>query len=142
MGGKMPKKLIVPGKKLPGLLKPAGPIKPDLDIKLPPGVLVQSVVSSLFQPGRPGKPAVRPDDLLAVRFELVNLQVQAGTPPKVVDFLHKEIARVVKTPEMQAKLTDLGLTPLNESPAQFQQLIDREQTKWSGVIKQANIKLD
>ena len=63
----MPKKLIVPGKKLPGLLQPAGPIKPDLDIKLPPGVLVQSSVSSLFQPGRPGKPAVRPDDLLAVR---------------------------------------------------------------------------
>ncbi|WP_144630874.1 tripartite tricarboxylate transporter substrate binding protein [Bordetella genomosp. 13] len=66
----------------------------------------------------------------------------AGTPPKVVDFLHKEIARVVKTPDMQAKLTELGLTPLNESPAQFQQLIDREQSKWSGVIRQSNLKLD
>lgn len=79
----MPKKPILPGKQLPGQLQPAGPIKPDIDIKRPPGAFVQSSVSSLFQAGRPGTPAVRPDDLLAVRFELVNLQIQPGTPPRV-----------------------------------------------------------
>ena len=79
----MAKNPLLPGKLLPGQLKPADLLKPELDIQLPPGVLVQSAVSSLLQPGRPGKAAIRPDDLLAIRVELVNLQVQAGTPPKV-----------------------------------------------------------
>jgi hypothetical protein len=38
-------------------------------------------LTSLFDPARPGKPVVRPDDLLALRLELVNMKVQAGTPP-------------------------------------------------------------
>lgn len=79
----MPKNPIQPGKKLPGSLQPAGPIAPQLDIQRPPGAILQSAVSGLFQPGRPGRPAVRPDDLLALRIELVNLQIQAGSPPKV-----------------------------------------------------------
>jgi len=79
----MPKNPIQPGKKLPGSLQPAGPIAPQLDVQRPPGAILQSAVSGLFQPGRPGRPAVRPDDLLALRIELVNLQIQAGSPPKV-----------------------------------------------------------
>lgn len=66
----------------------------------------------------------------------------AGTPPQVVEYLHKEISRVVKSPDMQARLTELGLTPLDESPAQFQQLIDSEKTKWATVIQQSHIKFD
>jgi len=66
----------------------------------------------------------------------------AGTPPQVVEYLHKEISRVVQSREMQTRLTELGLTPLDESPAQFQQLIDSEKDKWADVIKQSNIKFD
>jgi hypothetical protein len=38
-------------------------------------------MTSLFDPARPGKPAVRPNDLLALRIELVNMKVQPGSPP-------------------------------------------------------------
>jgi hypothetical protein len=37
--------------------------------------------TSLFDASRPGRPVVRPDDLLALRIELVNLKVTPGTPP-------------------------------------------------------------
>jgi len=37
-------------------------------------------LTSLFDPSRPGKAVVRPNDLLALRIELVNMQVQAGPP--------------------------------------------------------------
>ncbi len=66
----------------------------------------------------------------------------AGTPPQVVEFLHKEISRVVSQPAMQARLDEMGLKPLDVSPAQFQQLIDSEKVKWAGVIKQSNLKFD
>jgi len=49
---------------------------------------------------------------------------------------------VVREPGMQARLDEMGLKPLDESPAQFQQLIDSEKVKWAGVIKQSNIKFD
>jgi hypothetical protein len=38
-------------------------------------------LTSLFDPARPGKPVVRPNDLLALRIELVNMRVQAGATP-------------------------------------------------------------
>ncbi len=66
----------------------------------------------------------------------------AGTPPKVVDYLHAEISRVLQTPDMQSRLSELGLTSLDESPAQFQALIDSEKTKWARVIEQSHIKFD
>lgn len=46
-----------------------------------PGLFAPSSLTSLFDKSRPGKPVVRPSDLLALRIELVNLTVAAGTPP-------------------------------------------------------------
>ena len=66
----------------------------------------------------------------------------AGTPPQTIAFLHKEISRVLQEPGVRQRLTELGLTPLDESPVQFQQLIDTEKTKWTKVIQEANIKFD
>ena len=66
----------------------------------------------------------------------------AGTPPAVVSFLNGEISKVIKKPEFQKRLTELGLAPIDGSPAQFQKLIDQEKVKWAEVIKKSNLKLD
>ncbi|OWT73543.1 MULTISPECIES: tripartite tricarboxylate transporter substrate binding protein [unclassified Achromobacter] len=66
----------------------------------------------------------------------------AGTPPQTIAFLHREISRVLQEPGVRQRLTELGLTPLDESPVQFQQLIDTEKTKWTKVIQDANIKFE
>lgn len=55
---------------------PVGPVRPDL-------VLPADPVGNLFSRGRAGRPAVRPDDLLALRLELVDLAVVPGTPPRL-----------------------------------------------------------
>ena len=65
-----------------------------------------------------------------------------GTPPSVVNLLNSEISKIIKKPEIQKRLTDLALTPIDGSPVQFQRLIDQEAVKWADVIKKANIKLD
>lgn len=55
----------------------------DIIDKLPPLIDLNKPQINLFDPRRPGRAAVRPDDLLAVRFELVNLQVVGGAQPEV-----------------------------------------------------------
>ncbi|MDB5806677.1 MAG: putative Bug-like extracytoplasmic solute binding receptor, family [Betaproteobacteria bacterium] len=66
----------------------------------------------------------------------------AATPPRVVDYLHKEITRVSSTPAFRARLVEMGLNPIDASPAQFQQLIDSENKKWAKVVRDAQIKID
>jgi len=48
---------------------------------VPPVVHTLVSQTSLFDSTKPGKPVVRPADLLALRIELVNLQIVPGTPP-------------------------------------------------------------
>ena len=64
----------------------------------------------------------------------------AGTPGPVVDKLHGEIVRIVKSPEMQASLAAQGAAPVGNSPSEFAALIDDEFAKWADVIKRTGIK--
>lgn len=64
----------------------------------------------------------------------------AGTPATVVDKLHGEIVRIVKSPEMQASLAAQGAAPVGNSPSEFAALIDDEFAKWADVIKRTGIK--
>lgn len=66
----------------------------------------------------------------------------AGTPAPVVARLNTEISRIIKKPEIQKRLADMGLTPIDGSPVQFQKVIDLERDKWGEVIKKSNLKLD
>ena len=49
--------------------------------QIPPQVFAIKSLTSLFDPARRGRAVVRPNDLLALRIELVNMQVQTGPPP-------------------------------------------------------------
>jgi tripartite-type tricarboxylate transporter receptor subunit TctC len=66
----------------------------------------------------------------------------AGTPATVVARLNSEISRIIKRPEIHKRLADMGLTPIDGSPVQFQKVIDQEKDKWGEVIKKSNLKLD
>lgn len=66
----------------------------------------------------------------------------AGTPANVVALLNSEISRIIKKPEIQKRLVELGLTPIDGSPVQFQKVIDQEKGKWGEVIRKSNLKLD
>ena len=66
----------------------AAPVRPGVSVGpivggvvLDPGRFAQKSVTSLFDGAKAGRPVVRPDDLLALRIEVVNLNVVAGTPP-------------------------------------------------------------
>ena len=65
-----------------------------------------------------------------------------GTPDAIVQRLHQEIAKVLATPDMQARLKTMGMEPSTMSTAQVAAFQKAEVTKWATVIKEANVKVD
>jgi tripartite-type tricarboxylate transporter receptor subunit TctC len=70
------------------------------------------------------------------------LMAPAGTPPAIVDKLHKETVRVLALPDVKAKLEGLGVQLVGNSPAQFEAIIKTETPHWAKVIKDAGIKFN
>jgi len=70
------------------------------------------------------------------------LYVTAGTPPDVVARLQSELARVIKLPDVDARLKGLGGEPSAMSPAQFAELNRQEFERFGKLIRDAKIKLD
>jgi tripartite-type tricarboxylate transporter receptor subunit TctC len=66
----------------------------------------------------------------------------AGTPPAVVARLHKEIAEIQSSPEMQKQFANDGAEIVQMSSAEFAAMIATELEKWGQVVKQAGIKAE
>lgn len=66
----------------------------------------------------------------------------AGTPPEIVDKLAGEIAKILAMPEVAKRLTDIGLTPVANSPADFAAAVKADFDRWGAAIRKANIRLD
>lgn len=59
----------------------------------------------------------------------------AGTPPKIVAMLNREINRAMSAPEVKEKLAALGLTVIAESPEAFAQTLKSDYEKYGKLIK-------
>lgn len=70
------------------------------------------------------------------------LLAPAGTPPEVVARLAAETAKVLEMPDVRKRLTDIGLTPVGDTPAQFAATVKSDFDRWGAAIRKANIKLD
>ena len=65
-----------------------------------------------------------------------------NAPSQIIDKLNEAINASLADPKLQARLADLGGTPLVVSPADFGKLIADEIEKWGNVIRALNIKAD
>jgi tripartite-type tricarboxylate transporter receptor subunit TctC len=63
------------------------------------------------------------------------------TPAFIIERLHKEIAAVVKRPEVVERLVVLGIEPEGNTPREFREQIGREIATWRSVIKMAKVEL-
>jgi tripartite-type tricarboxylate transporter receptor subunit TctC len=66
----------------------------------------------------------------------------AATPKEVVNKVSITMAGVIKLPDIQARLVDLGFDPIGGTPEQFAANIKSETDKWARVIKNARVKLE
>ncbi len=65
--------------------------------------------------------------------------VPAGTPQAVVDLLQKEIAAIVRMPDVKKRLLDFGVVPIGDSTADFSANVKDEIAKWKHVIEVGKI---
>jgi tripartite-type tricarboxylate transporter receptor subunit TctC len=66
----------------------------------------------------------------------------AGTPPAIVAKLDKDINDVLKVPEIQKKLIDLGFDPVAGSGKDFAAIIDRDLPVWKDVVEKSGAKAE
>jgi tripartite-type tricarboxylate transporter receptor subunit TctC len=65
-----------------------------------------------------------------------------NTPAAIIDLLNKEINAAVADPKIEARLAELGGTPLVGSPVDFGRHIAAETAKWEKVVKFSGASAD
>jgi tripartite-type tricarboxylate transporter receptor subunit TctC len=70
------------------------------------------------------------------------LLAPAKTSPAIIRKLHLETVKALALPDLRAKLADLGLEGIGNSPDDFAAIIKSEIPKWAKVIKESAIKPD
>lgn len=70
------------------------------------------------------------------------LLAPARTPATIVGKLHLETVKALALPDLRAKLADLGLEGIGNSPDEFAAVIKSGIPKWAKVIKESGIKPD
>jgi tripartite-type tricarboxylate transporter receptor subunit TctC len=65
-----------------------------------------------------------------------------GTPPEVIAILNKAVNAALADPKMQARVAQLGGTPMPMSPDEFGRLLRDETAKWGKVVKFANLSIE
>lgn len=68
--------------------------------------------------------------------------VPAGTPQTIVVQLNKQIAQGLRAPELQEKLSSLGMEAVGSSAQEAAKYIATEERKWNKVARAANIRAD
>jgi tripartite-type tricarboxylate transporter receptor subunit TctC len=63
-----------------------------------------------------------------------------GTPKAIVNQISSEIARALKTTEVQERLVSTGAEAVESSPAEFTKFLEKETLRWGKVLREAGIK--
>jgi tripartite-type tricarboxylate transporter receptor subunit TctC len=72
----------------------------------------------------------------------IGLLAPARTPATIVGKLHLETVKALALPDLRAKLADLGMEGIGDSPGEFAAVIKSGIPKWAKVIKESGIKPD
>lgn len=72
----------------------------------------------------------------------VGLSIPRGTPPAIVNRLHREATAIMALPDVVERLAGLGAEPVASTPEEFGRVIATETRRWSEIVKAANIKLE
>jgi tripartite-type tricarboxylate transporter receptor subunit TctC len=70
------------------------------------------------------------------------LLAPAGTPKPIIDKLAAEVQRIVRLPDVRARMAALAIDPAGSTPEEFARVIASEIPLWAGVAKANNIRAD
>jgi len=70
----------------------------------------------------------------------VGLVAPGGTPPAVVEVLHRAVAEISATPGFKARMAAIGVDVVGSTPAEYAKIIRDDYDKWGKVVAAAGIK--
>ncbi len=65
-----------------------------------------------------------------------------GTPAAIEAKLYQTVSDILKSPEMTARLADLGAVAGGEPPERFAAFIASETARWTKVVKEAGVTVE
>jgi tripartite-type tricarboxylate transporter receptor subunit TctC len=89
-------------------------------------------VPTFDESGMPGFEAVLHYGLLA----------PAGTPKEIVDKLSAELRKLVDTDDVKQRIHAEGGDPMTSTPDEYAADIDKEETKWGGLVRKLGLKVE
>jgi tripartite-type tricarboxylate transporter receptor subunit TctC len=116
----------------------------------PPGVLQHiktgrlkaiATTAAKRSPGMPDTPTFAESGLPKYdTYEWYGVFAPAKIPKDVLDRLGREVARIVKSPDIAERLGAQGAIPVGDTPAEFDAFIRREMQVWGKIAKQVGLK--
>jgi hypothetical protein len=70
----------------------------------------------------------------------VGILLPAGTPKPIVEKYSNEMVRIVKLPEVRARLYEQTLMPVGDNAASFARTLKRDMGLWQAIVTGAGIK--
>jgi tripartite-type tricarboxylate transporter receptor subunit TctC len=70
------------------------------------------------------------------------LLAPAATPKDVLSKVHADVTKVLREPDIQKKIADMGADVVGNSPEEFGAAMRAESAQWADVIRSANIKAE
>jgi tripartite-type tricarboxylate transporter receptor subunit TctC len=70
------------------------------------------------------------------------LVAPAGTPQPIIERLNAELRAALATDEVKRRLHQEGAEPMPTTPEEHAAIIDREETKWSAIIRSIGLKAE
>jgi len=68
--------------------------------------------------------------------------VPKGTPAPIVDRLHQELVRIIRSPDVRSRLAGQGAEVVTMTPAEQDAFFNKERARWAKVVADAQLKID
>jgi tripartite-type tricarboxylate transporter receptor subunit TctC len=78
-------------------------------------------------------------------FEVLNwygLYAPKGTPAELLEKINHDVVAVLKTPEVQKRISDAGADPVGSSRPDFEKFWHAEMDKYARIVKESGAKVD
>jgi tripartite-type tricarboxylate transporter receptor subunit TctC len=102
-----------------------------------------AVTSAKRSPAYPGVPTLSEAGVKG--YDMITwfaLMAPHGTPAPIVERVHKELAAVMKDPDVLAKFNEQGVTPGDMTQTALGSFIRSETTKWEKIVKDSGAKAE
>ena len=70
------------------------------------------------------------------------LFARAGTPPAIIERLHREVVRILSAAELRATMLSQGMELETSDPATLAQRVRDDRAKWAKLVKEFNVKAE